>query len=150
MKQKRKTLCLRTAFGLLCLLSLAVGTAAAAKTYTYDGLNRLKTVTYEDKSTVTYHYDAGGNITHITKSGADEEKGEAGKTEDGEKEEEKKEEGGSGQSLAEFLQSGALQQLFQKQLKEQLELLQKNPEELLRAIREAKAGFAFLWKLFLG
>ncbi len=33
-----------------------------ADTYTYDELNRLKSVTYEDGSKVEYEYDANGNM----------------------------------------------------------------------------------------
>ena len=37
-------------------------TQAQATTYTYDDLNRLKTVTYDSGQTVEYNYDAAGNI----------------------------------------------------------------------------------------
>lgn len=39
--------------------------SALADTYTYDPLNRLIQVVYEDRSSVVYTYDAGGNITQI-------------------------------------------------------------------------------------
>lgn len=36
-----------------------------AEQYVYDSLNRVKTVTYEDGSFVTYTYDANGNIENV-------------------------------------------------------------------------------------
>ncbi len=39
-----------------------------ATAYTYDALNRLTTATYSNGSYVSYHYDAGGNITQIISS----------------------------------------------------------------------------------
>jgi uncharacterized protein RhaS with RHS repeats len=36
-----------------------------AITYTYDVLNRLKTVSYENGGSITYSYDATGNITAL-------------------------------------------------------------------------------------
>ncbi|QTA85971.1 RHS repeat domain-containing protein [Desulfonema magnum] len=36
-----------------------------AAIYTYDGLNRLRSVTYEEGHSVRYQYDADGNIISI-------------------------------------------------------------------------------------
>ena len=41
---------------------------SAAITYTYDSLNRLTVVTYDDGSKVTYNYDAPGNIGSVVTS----------------------------------------------------------------------------------
>lgn len=49
------------------LLLNSVTTHAA--TYTYDELNRLKTVTYGAGNVITYNYDAAGNITAVDKAG---------------------------------------------------------------------------------
>lgn len=49
----------------LCIVSLLVGIplTARAETYAYDSLNRLKKVTYDNGSYVSYEYDKNGNIT---------------------------------------------------------------------------------------
>lgn len=49
----------------LCLIFGIVVTAHAA-TYTYDDLNRLTSVDYENGQTITYTYDAGGNLLSVT------------------------------------------------------------------------------------
>jgi YD repeat-containing protein len=33
--------------------------------YEYDSLNRLSRVTYENGDSITYEYDAAGNITNV-------------------------------------------------------------------------------------
>ncbi|HIJ76292.1 MAG TPA: RHS repeat protein [Deltaproteobacteria bacterium] len=45
---------------LLCLLPVAPGLAGSAQ-YTYDSLNRLIQVQYDDGATIQYTYDAAGN-----------------------------------------------------------------------------------------
>ncbi len=47
------------AAGLACLLILA--SPSVAIQYTYDALNRLTAVVYDDGATITYGYDAAGN-----------------------------------------------------------------------------------------
>ncbi|MEW6296090.1 MAG: hypothetical protein AB1467_07450, partial [Candidatus Diapherotrites archaeon] len=49
-----------TAF--LCLLLVSLGLANTAQ-YTYDTLNRLEQVQYEDGTIIHYTYDAAGNRT---------------------------------------------------------------------------------------
>jgi YD repeat-containing protein len=44
----------------LCLLPAAPGLAGSAQ-YTYDSLNRLTQVQYDDGTTIQYTYDAVGN-----------------------------------------------------------------------------------------
>ena len=44
----------------LCLLTAAPGLAGSAQ-YTYDSLNRLIQVQYDDGATIQYTYDAVGN-----------------------------------------------------------------------------------------
>jgi YD repeat-containing protein len=43
-----------------CLLSASPGLAGSAQ-YTYDSLNRLIQVQYDDGATIQYTYDAAGN-----------------------------------------------------------------------------------------
>ncbi|MGE5416831.1 MAG: Ig-like domain-containing protein [Acidobacteriota bacterium] len=50
-------------------LALLLVLPAAADIYTYDDLNRLTSVTYDDGSKITYTYDAAGNILSITNTG---------------------------------------------------------------------------------
>ena len=45
-------------------LMVSVSTARAAR-YEYDALNRVTKVTYENGHTVSYRYDAAGNITSV-------------------------------------------------------------------------------------
>lgn len=63
----RVVLCVRqlfvVAFAVYCLMSAAV---ADQVDYTYDDLGRLKTVTYEDGTSVVYDYDPVGNRTTQT------------------------------------------------------------------------------------
>lgn len=57
---------------ILCMVFLVFSlfsVAATAATYTYDELNRLKTVTYAAGNSITYSYDAAGNITGVEKVG---------------------------------------------------------------------------------
>lgn len=44
------------------------GASVQALTYTYDPLNRLTRVVYDNGNSVDYSYDAGGNITQVTKT----------------------------------------------------------------------------------
>ncbi len=48
--------------GLTAALLMETCLQVQADTYTYDKLNRLKSVTYEDGSMVEYEYDANGNM----------------------------------------------------------------------------------------
>ena len=47
----------------VALMLVSVIVYAGSVTYTYDGLNRLSTVTYEDGRVIQYTYDAAGNRT---------------------------------------------------------------------------------------
>ncbi len=47
---------------LLCLI-LATPLLAGTAQYTYDNLNRLVQVVYDNGATITYTYDADGNCT---------------------------------------------------------------------------------------
>jgi YD repeat-containing protein len=51
---------------LFALLPLSAPNKAIAATFTYDALNRIKTVTYESGGSISYTYDAAGNITGET------------------------------------------------------------------------------------
>jgi|GEM_PF-6311911 len=62
----RKTIAITLVITLL-LASFAI--PANAATYTYDELNRLTSVTYENGQKLTYTYDAGGNITSVSHTG---------------------------------------------------------------------------------
>lgn len=55
----------------LVLLIILLGTVTVeASTYTYDSLNRLTTVTYDNGQKITYSYDSGGNILSMNNEGA--------------------------------------------------------------------------------
>lgn len=56
-----------TAFGLLA--ALTGGQAVAATQYTYDELNRLTKVVYDDGRSISYAYDAAGNLLRVDKLG---------------------------------------------------------------------------------
>ena len=74
-------------FGVLCF-------PAEAKTkYTYDKLNRIQTVTYDDGTQISYSYDANGNIKKILTEKISNEKKEQEQDPDGDidKESEKEE-----------------------------------------------------------
>jgi YD repeat-containing protein len=60
--QRFRVLALTTA---LATAGLA-GAPAWAITYEYDALGRVKKVTYDDGSYVSYYYDAAGNRTVVT------------------------------------------------------------------------------------
>lgn len=51
---------------IITLLLASLTIPAGAATYTYDQLNRLTSVTYENGLELTYTYDAGGNITSVS------------------------------------------------------------------------------------
>jgi len=53
------------AIGSLALLACSTGLSAAATTYTYDDLGRLKTVTYDNGKQIVYTYDPAGNRTQV-------------------------------------------------------------------------------------
>src|SRR4029434_2598837 len=60
----------RLALGVLVgwiLLGLTNGTASADITYVYDRIGRLIGVVDPDRDTAVYHYDAGGNLTSISR-----------------------------------------------------------------------------------
>ena len=48
---------------ILLVLSALVGHSAHATSFTYDKLNRLTGVTYDDGTSLTFAYDATGNLT---------------------------------------------------------------------------------------
>ena len=48
-----------------CAALVVTATAARAARYEYDALNRVTKVTYENSHTVSYRYDAAGNITSV-------------------------------------------------------------------------------------
>lgn len=52
------------------LLFYSGGVAAGSATHTYDSLGRLQTVTYSNGVVITYVYDAAGNRTSYTVTGA--------------------------------------------------------------------------------
>jgi YD repeat-containing protein len=54
---------------LACLCLLCFTRPLLAKTYTYDNLHRLKSVTYDNGLKIEYTYDAAGNILRVTHSG---------------------------------------------------------------------------------
>ncbi len=58
MKQSRRFSTILLGLGAL----LATTTTAAAQSYTYDEAGRLAGVSYADGSTITYSYDANGNL----------------------------------------------------------------------------------------
>lgn len=58
MKQRRRISAILLGLGVL----LATTIAATAQTYTYDEAGRLAGVSYADGSTITYNYDANGNL----------------------------------------------------------------------------------------
>jgi chitodextrinase len=64
-KRRRPSNCFRFASGLLALCTVSLALAAAA-TYTYDNLGRLKSIAYDDGTTVVYSLDAAGNRTVVT------------------------------------------------------------------------------------
>ncbi len=39
--------------------------AADSATYTYDSLNRLKTITFANGTLITFNYDSAGNRTSV-------------------------------------------------------------------------------------
>lgn len=51
----------------ICFCRILSGTVCAAE-YEYDKLGRVTKVTYEDNSSVTYVYDANGNIVSVTRT----------------------------------------------------------------------------------
>lgn len=60
----------------LCLTVVLVPGIASAVTYEYDDLNRVTRVVYDDGKTITYNYDAAGNITSTeTGEGSDNNSG---------------------------------------------------------------------------
>ena len=52
-------------FSLLLLGAATLSASAGAATYTYDALNRLTAVDYDNCDIVTYAYDPAGNMTSI-------------------------------------------------------------------------------------
>lgn len=59
---------MRTMCAAFCAAMFFCDTAVWAAEYEYDDLGRVTKVTYEDKSSVTYAYDANGNIVSVTKT----------------------------------------------------------------------------------
>jgi RHS repeat-associated protein len=55
-----------TVYVLLFLLLIASPASAATITFTYDALNQLTSVTYDNGQTINYSYDPGGNLTAAT------------------------------------------------------------------------------------
>lgn len=53
------------AVALLALMLVGGAGKAVAATYTYDSLNRLTKVTYDNGTSAAYTYDAAGNITEV-------------------------------------------------------------------------------------
>jgi YD repeat-containing protein len=53
----------------LLIFLLVLAFPAYAAVYTYDGLNRLKSVTYENGLQITYNYDAAGNVLSVSSTG---------------------------------------------------------------------------------
>jgi len=56
----------RLAIIMFVLIGLSGAMNALADTYSYDPLNRLTRVVYDDRSALVYSYDAAGNITQIS------------------------------------------------------------------------------------
>ncbi|NLK51043.1 MAG: RHS repeat protein [Syntrophomonadaceae bacterium] len=56
----------------IILASVFVALPANASTYTYDNLNRLTSVTYDNGQKVIYTYDVAGNILEVQYSGFEE------------------------------------------------------------------------------
>jgi YD repeat-containing protein len=61
----------RDAAGLSALLACLLVSASAARTFTYDNLNRVTHVRYDDGSNQSYAYDDAGNITSVQSVGPD-------------------------------------------------------------------------------
>lgn len=59
---------------LVVLLVLNISVTSFAITYTYDDLNRLISVRYDNGKIVTYEYDSAGNITKVSSSNYESEK----------------------------------------------------------------------------
>lgn len=60
---------MQTVFIFLVILLMSMD--AIALTYTYDPLNRLTQVAYDNGTSIKYTYDAAGNITQVAKVGVD-------------------------------------------------------------------------------
>ncbi|MFZ5597481.1 MAG: fibronectin type III domain-containing protein [Bacillota bacterium] len=54
----------------IMLTFLFISLPAYAANYTYDNLNRLNSVTYENGQKITYTYDAAGNLLTVTSTGS--------------------------------------------------------------------------------
>lgn len=67
MSRKNAFLFMCTALLLFCFI---IGSAVQAATYTYDNLNRLTKVEYDNGQVITYSYDAAGNITTVVTTAA--------------------------------------------------------------------------------
>lgn len=70
MKRKLKALVLITALVVMLVTSNALSALAGTVAYTYDDLNRLTKVQYQNGSAIFYEYDAAGNITSIQQQGS--------------------------------------------------------------------------------
>lgn len=53
----------------VAFLALALASASAATQYTYDDLNRLTKVQYDDGRSISYAYDPAGNLLSVSKAG---------------------------------------------------------------------------------
>ncbi|WP_142247998.1 LPXTG cell wall anchor domain-containing protein [Alkalihalobacterium alkalinitrilicum] len=53
----------------IVLFAMFLPSSALAATYTYDELNRITSVTYNDGQTIEYTYDSTGNILSVTQNG---------------------------------------------------------------------------------
>ena len=62
----------RSKYGIISLvvLFLLITLPVQAATYTYDNLNRLTKAEYDNGQVITYSYDAAGNMTTVTTTGA--------------------------------------------------------------------------------
>jgi len=56
--------------------------AAKAETYTYDELNRIESVTYDNGQKIEYTYDAVGNVIAVTRTGGTAQEDEPGDTDE--------------------------------------------------------------------
>lgn len=71
--RKKLMVCMMCVAGCLMLVLNITGSTVWAAEYEYDNLGRVTKVIYEDNSSVTYEYDANGNIVSVTRTQGEQE-----------------------------------------------------------------------------